>query len=61
MGKMNQEAAVTYTEALRPAKSSCKQRSSHTFNGRFMIYCQDIKLFIPEDFQTETLLKLFQL
>lgn len=60
MGKMNQEPAVTFTEVSHPAKSSCQQHSSPTFDGRFMIYCQGIKLFIPEDFQTEALLKLLR-
>lgn len=60
MGKADQEPTVTFTEISRPAKASFQQHSSPAFDGRFMIYCQGIKLFIPEDFRTEALLKLLR-
>ena len=41
-------------------KSSGPQHSSPAFDGRFMVYCQRLKLFIPEDFQTESLLKVLR-
>lgn len=60
MGKVNQEATVSFAEVSRPVRSSGPQHSSPAFDGRFMVYCQGLKLFIPEDFQTESLLKVFR-
>lgn len=56
MSKANQEPAVAFAEVLRSVKSSGSQHSSLAFDGR--VYCQGLKLFIPEDFQTESLLKV---
>lgn len=60
MGKVNQEPTVSFAEVSRPVRYSCPQHSSPAFDGRFMIYCQGLKLFIPEDFQTESLLKVLR-
>lgn len=60
MSKTNQESAVAFAEVLRPVKSSGPQHLSPSFDGRFMVYCQGLKLFIPEDFQTESLLKVLR-
>ena len=60
MGKVNQEATVAFAEVSRPVRSSGPQHSSPAFDGRFMVYCQGLKLFIPEDFQTESLLKVLR-
>lgn len=60
MGKVNQEPAVAFAEVSRPVRSSCAQHSAPAFDGRFMIYCQGLKLFIPEDFQSEALLKVLR-
>ena len=60
MGKVNQEATVSFAEVSRPVRSSGPQNSSPAFDGRFMVYCQGLKLFIPEDFQTESLLKVLR-
>ena len=60
MGKVNQEATVSFAEVSRPVRSSGPQHSSPAFDGRFMVYCQGLKLFIPEDFQTESLLKVLR-
>lgn len=60
MSKANQEPAVAFAEVLRSVKSSGSQHSSLAFDGRFMVYCQGLKLFIPEDFQTESLLKVLR-
>ena len=49
MGKVNQEATVSFAEVSRPVRSSGPQHSSPAFDGRFMVYCQGLKLFIPED------------
>lgn len=60
MGKVNQEPAGVFTEVSRSVKSSGPQHSSPAFDGRFMVYCQGLKLFIPENFQTESLLKVLR-
>jgi hypothetical protein len=60
VGKVNQEATVSFAEVSRPVRSSGPQHSSPAFDGRFMVYCQGLKLFIPEDFQTESLLKVLR-
>lgn len=60
MGKVNQEATVSFAEVSHPVRSSGPQHSSPAFDGRFMVYCQGLKLFIPEDFQTESLLKVLR-
>ena len=60
MGNGKQEPAIAFAEVSRPVRSSCPQHSSPAFDGRFMIYCQGMKLFIPEDFHTDTLLKLLR-
>lgn len=60
MSKINQEPDVTFAEVSRPVKFSGSQYSSPAFDGRFMVYCQGLKLFIPEDFRTESLLKVLR-
>lgn len=61
MSKANQEPAVAFAEVLRSVKATAgSQHSSPAFDGRFMVYCQGLKLFIPEDFQTESLLKVLR-
>lgn len=60
MSKADQELAVAFAEVPRSMKSSGPQHSSPAFEGRFMVYCQGLKLFIPEDFQTESLLKVLR-
>lgn len=60
MGKVNQEPTVAFAEVSRPVKHTNQQHLSPAFDGRFMLYCQGMKLFIPEDFQTEALLKLLR-
>lgn len=60
MGKLNQEPAVAFAEVPRPARPSSPQYPSPAFDGKFMVYCQGMKLFIPEDFQTEALRKVLR-
>ena len=60
MGKVSQEPTVAFAEVSRPVRSSCVQHSDSALNGRFMIYCQGLTLFIPEDFQSEAWLKVLR-
>lgn len=59
MGKVNPESTVVFAEVSRPVRYS-SQHSTPAFDGRFMIYCQGLKLFIPEEFSSEALLKVLQ-
>lgn len=60
MGNGKQEPAIAFAEVSRPVRPSCTQHSSPAFDGKFMVYCQGMKLFIPEDFQADPLLKLLR-
>lgn len=60
MSKLNQEPAIAFAEVARPIKSSYTQHPSPAFDGKFMVCCQGMKLFIPEDFQPEALLKVLR-
>jgi len=51
MGKANLESMAAFAEVPRPLRPSCQPYSSSAFNGKFMISCQGMKLFIPQDFQ----------
>ena len=58
MSKVNQESDVAFAEISHLVKTFDSQHSSPVFDGRFMVYCQGLKLFILENFQTEFLLKV---
>lgn len=64
MARTNQEAVTTFGEVLRSTNVSgsyYSQNNRMTANdSRLMIYFQGMKLYIPEDFQPDTLLKLLQ-
>ena len=64
MARTNQEAVTAFGEVLRSANVSGSYHSQNnrmTANdSRLMIYFQGMKLYIPEDFQPDTLLKLLQ-
>lgn len=50
MSKVNLESMAAFAEVPRPLKSSSQSYSFPAFDGKFMIYCQGMKLFIPEEF-----------
>ena len=56
-----QESITTFAEVVNPSNSYSHQsnRMNHNDN-RLMIYFQGLKLYIPDDFQPDTLLKLLQ-
>ena len=60
MSKANQEAITTFGEVLHSANISYQQNRSTASDNRLMIYFQGMKIFIPEGFQADTLLKLLQ-
>ena len=63
MSRTSQEPSTAFGEVLRPAT----QNYSHNLQGRIvsndnrlMIYSQGMKIYVPEDFNPGTLLKLLQ-
>lgn len=60
MSKANQEAITTFGEVLHSANISYQQNRSTASDNRLVIYFQGMKIYIPEGFQAETLLKLLQ-
>lgn len=63
MARTNQEAVTAFGEVLRLTNSAyshnAQNRNMFTDN-RLMIYFQGMKLYIPEGFQPNILLKLLQ-
>ena len=51
MARQNQETITTFGEVLH---------SSNISDNRLMIYFQGMKVYIPDNFQPDTLLKLLQ-
>ena len=61
MNRANQEAVTTFAEVLSTAGTSCHQAGRPAMaDSRPMIYFQGMKVYIPDGFQPETLLKLLQ-
>ena len=63
MARTTQESATTFGEVLRSAPqnySHNQQNRTASNDNRLMIYSQGMKIYIPEDFNADTLLKLLQ-
>ena len=62
MGKTNQETITTFAEVFSSSGISSHQnnRTANTNDKRLMIYFQGMKLYIPDGFHPDTLLKLMQ-
>ena len=64
MTRTNQEAVTAFGEVLRSANVSGSYNPQNnrmvSNDNRLMIYFQGMKLYIPEGFQPDTLLKLLQ-
>ena len=64
MARTNQEAVTAFGEVLRSANVSGSYNPQNnrmvSNDNRLMIYFQGMKLYIPEGFQPDTLLKLLQ-
>ena len=58
MAKANQETVATFGEVLHSTNISYSQNSINTPDNRLIIYFQRRKLYIPDGFQPDTLLKL---
>lgn len=60
MSRANQETITTFGEVMHSANISYSQSCSTVSDNRLMIYFQGMKIYIPERFQADTLLKLLQ-
>lgn len=64
MARTNQEAVTAFGEVLRSANGAgsyhAQNNRTATNDSRLMIYFQGMKIYIPEEFQPDTLLKLLQ-
>ena len=61
MVKGNQETVTTFAEVRSSANITYSQQNRPVLSDtRPVIYFQGMKVYIPDDFHTETLLKLLQ-
>ena len=60
MARQNQETITTFGEVLHSSNISYSQNRSSSNDNRLMIYFQGMKIYVPEDFNPGTLLKLLQ-
>lgn len=60
MARQNQESVTTFGEVLHSSNISYSQNRSSANDNRLMIYFQGMKVYIPDNFQPDTLLKLLQ-
>lgn len=57
MARQTQEAITTFGEVLHSSNISYSQNRSSSNDNRLMIYFQGMKVYIPDNFQQDTLLK----
>ena len=60
MARQNQETITTFGEVLLSSSISYSQNRSSSNDNRLVIYFQGMKVYIPDNFQPNTLLKLLQ-
>lgn len=61
MVRPNSETVIIFGEVLHSANNAYSQRSRATnADNRLMIYFQGMKVYVPDGFQADTLLKLLQ-
>lgn len=60
MARQNQETITTFGEVLHSSNISYSQNRSSSNDNRLMIYFQGMKVYIPDNFQPDTLLKLLK-
>ena len=60
MARQNQETITTFVEVMHSSNISYSQNRSSSNDNRLMIYLQGMKVYIPDNFQPDTLLKLLQ-
>ena len=57
MARQNQETITMFGEVLHSSNISYSQNRSSSNDNRLMIYFQGMKVYIPDNFQPDTLLK----
>lgn len=60
MARTNQETVTAFGEVLHSANIAYSQNRGTTNDNRLMIYFQGMKVYIPDGFQPDILLKLLQ-
>lgn len=60
MGRTRQEAVTTFAEVIQSSNTPHSQNRNNNNDNRMMIYSQGLKLYIPDDFNPDTLLRLLQ-
>lgn len=60
--RKNQETTTGFGEVMRNAGIPTQQQHNKRMleDSRLMILCQGMRIFIPDNFQSDTLLNLFQ-
>ena len=60
--RKNQDAATNFGEVMRTAGIPTQQQHTKRMpeDSRLMILCQGMRIYIPDNFQPDTLLNLFQ-
>lgn len=57
MARTNQETVTMFGEVLHSANISYSQNRANVSDNRLMIYFQGMKVYIPDGFQPDTLLR----
>lgn len=60
MGRTNQETVTTFAEVFQPVDATYQKNRAVSGDNRLMIYFQGMKIYIPDGFQPDTLLKFLQ-
>ena len=60
--RKNQDTTTSFGEVMRNAGISTQQQYNKRMpeESRLMILCQGMRIYIPDNFQPDTLLNLFQ-
>lgn len=60
MGRTNQETVTAFAEVIHPANAAYQQNRTVSGDNRLIIYFQEMKIYIPDGFQPNTLLKFYR-
>ena len=59
--RKQQDNAVCFAEVMKTSGGSAQSYNRNTADSRIMIYWQGAKIYIPDNFQPESLLKLLRI
>ena len=60
MARLNSETVTTFGEVLHSANTAYSRNRTANADNQLMIYFQGMKVYVPDGFQVDTLLKLLQ-